>query len=209
MRCYILCYGKLMVQVAVRPFFQVRYQDMLDCTSEPGIYVFNHRSASDPFLMSVFGLPMIQEVNGWPMRIPIYGFAARTADYIDITKTAPEQMQAKIAELLAHGVSIVSFPEGHRSGSRELASFHSGIFRIARAIHAPLYLCAIAGNETLPDRSFRFRNSGRIIIRRFRKISGNETDAFANDFALKNFVFQLIKEETANLDNLLDHEIRV
>ena len=209
MRWYILCYGKLMVNVACWPFFRVRYEDLLDGANEPGIYIFNHRSASDPFLMSVFGLPMIQEVNGWPMRIPIYGYAARTADYIDITQNTPEQMKASIAGLLSCGVSVVSFPEGHRSGCRTLASFHSGIFHIARAVQAPVYVCAIAGNEMRPNRSFRFRQRGSILVRRFRKIMPDELNGFSNDFALKTFVFQLISEETAKLDNLLDHEIRV
>ncbi len=207
MRHIALWYGILMVRVAWWPFVRVRYENRVEDGDAPGIYLFNHRSGSDPFLMACLGLPLIQAVNGWPMRLPLLGFVARKAEYIDVTRTTFPATLATVTRLLASGVSIASFPEGHRSGSCSLRSFHSGIFRIATELSAPVYLCGIAGNEDLPDRQFRFRRRGTILVRKFRKLSPEQVAEYSSHFALKAYAHQAIAHETASMDQEIANAI--
>ena len=127
MRFLTLWLGKMAVLFGFRPFVRINYIDMTD-DNDAGIYVCNHRAASDAFLMSVFGKEAVQVVNGWPMKLPFFGFNARMSEYIDSTRTTLEEFRDKVKELTARQVSVIAFPEGTRSGSTRMGVFHSSIF---------------------------------------------------------------------------------
>ena len=132
----ILQYGRVMVYRAVWPFVRVKFEDGAAGETRPGIYVFNHRSASDPFLGATLNIPVIQAVNGWPMRLPFFGFFARRGGYIDTTKLSYEEARDRMGRMLERGVSVAAFPEGTRSGSRRMNQFRSGVFKAARELGA-------------------------------------------------------------------------
>lgn len=199
-RRLILWYGNVIVRIAIWPWVRVIYDSTARADEDDaGIYVFNHRSASDPFLIAMLGLPMLQLVNGWPMRLFLFGFFARRCGYIDTTKNSYEESRAKIAAALAAQVPIASFPEGTRSGSRNLNQFRSGIFKIAMELNAPIHPCCIIGNEHIPSRNFRFR-AGRIHVRRMPAITATETAAFGNAFLLKQHVKTLMQAEITKME---------
>jgi len=152
----VLLYGRVMIYVAFFPVVRVRYQDLAPGDNKCGIYIFNHRSASDAFLVGALNVTMIQIVNGWPMRLPFFGIFAKLADFIDATKMTLEEITDHIKKITDTGVSVIVFPEGTRSGGRTMNHFHSGIFRVAQTLKLPVYPCSITGNENLPNRSFRF-----------------------------------------------------
>ena len=199
-RHLILWYGNVIIRIAVWPCIRVTYDSTAPRgEDDAGIYVFNHRSASDPFLIAMLGLPMLQLVNGWPMRLPLFGFFARRCGYIDTTRNSYEESRAKIEAALSAQVPVASFPEGTRSGHRDMNQFRSGIFKIALELGAPLHPCCIIGNEHIPDRHFRFR-PGRIHIRRLPVLTANETAAFSNAFLLKQHVKTLMQAEISTLE---------
>jgi 1-acyl-sn-glycerol-3-phosphate acyltransferase len=199
-RRLILWYGNVIVRIAVWPWVRVTYDSTARSDEgDEGIYVFNHRSASDPFLIAMLGLPMLQLVNGWPMRLFLFGFFARRCGYIDTTKNSYEESRAKIAAALAARAPIASFPEGTRSGSRNLNQFRSGIFKIAMELNTPIHPCCIVGNEHIPDRHFRFQ-AGRIRVRRMPAITIAETAAFGNAFLLKQHVKTLMQAEITKME---------
>ncbi len=200
-RKVILAYGKLMIHVAVWPFVRVRAVNPAEWKSlPPGIWVFNHRSASDPFLMAALGREnLVQAVNGWPMRLPFFGYFARLGAYLDITNLNYDTAREKVAELLSEGVSLASFPEGTRSGSRYLNQFKSGAFQLARDVRCPIHAFCIVGNEMLPDRSFRF-GYGSIRIQYLRSFPAAEVAAAPNAFVLKKRVRSAIAEGIARLE---------
>lgn len=202
-RYVILKYGRAIVYLSIRPFIKIEYEDEAGMDI-PAIYVFNHRSASDPFLMSVFNIEAIQIVNGWPMRLPFFGFFARRGEYIDVTKTNIVDASSRISSLIDRGVSIMSFPEGTRSGNRSMNKFRSGIFHIAKSLRIPIYPCAIAGNEELPKRSFRFGKGHVIKIQRMKPILQEEMDSIPTAFALRKRVHSIIQEKTLQLDSEID-----
>ena len=67
MRLLTLYMGKAVIYIALRPFARVHYSDLANGAVQSGIYVCNHRAATDAFLMAAFGIEAIQIVNGWPM----------------------------------------------------------------------------------------------------------------------------------------------
>lgn len=210
MRYIILYYGLWQIRVVFRPFFKIEFRPQPDeLTRQAGIYVFNHRSASDPFLVALFGKEVIQIVNGWPMKLPFYGFFARLCEYIDATRTDFEQSLAHIGDLTSRGVSVMAFPEGTRSGNQSMNHFHSGIFRIARELKLPIYPCAIAGNERLPDRSFRFHDDSLIIVAQLAPISADEVAAAPTAYALKQRIHLAIAEASTKLDAEIASRIRI
>lgn len=204
MRRLILGFGLVTVRCAMRPFFKVEYTDRSGAPCGGMIYVFNHRSGSDPFLVSAMGKEVIQLVNGWPMKLPFFGYFARLCEYVDVTGTTYEKMASHVADLVSRGVSVVSFPEGHRSCSRRMGPFHSGIFRIAMQARVPVCPCVIVGNEDIPDRRFRFRRRGTILIRRLTPISAEEAASCPSAFAFKRKVSEIIAAEAASMDKELD-----
>ena len=205
MRALTLRMGRFVIYGALRPFVRVRYEDASGGGGRPGIYVFNHRAATDAFLVAALGREAIQLVNGWPMRLPFFGFNARRCGYLDTTKTPLEAYPALIGELLRQGVSVIVFPEGTRSGSRKMNAFHSGIFKLAMDLQAPIYPCCIAGNERFPDRRFRFHRTREIRISCLPPVEPETYAETPSAYVLKKRVQTRIAEEAARLDSLIDH----
>ena len=205
-RRLILYFGKTMIFVAIRPYVRVRVED---ASGEPpeksAVFVLNHRSASDPFLVA--SVPMAaapaQAVNGWPMRLPFFGFFARYGHYLDVTKVPYEETREKTLQLLQAGVPIFVFPEGTRSGGQHMNQFHGTFFRIAKEAGVPIVPVAIAGNEKIPDRNFRM-SPGRILVRRLPRIPA-ETVQATPLFKLKEMVRNRLMEETRKMDEELSH----
>jgi 1-acyl-sn-glycerol-3-phosphate acyltransferase len=198
LRFFILWYGRSIVRFAVFPFVRVTYEDTAPDEVVPGIIIVNHRSASDPFLVAMLGWKIIQTVNGWPMRLPFFGFFARNAEYIDITKIHYDALRDHIRYLLQKGVSVISFPEGTRSGNCTMNQFHGGIFRVARELRATIIPVCITGNENIPSRKFRF-SCGHIRIRKLSSVKP-ETIAGLTPFALKTYVHNIMVTETSQMD---------
>ena len=203
MRLLTLYMGKAVIYIALRPFVRVQYSDLADGATTPGIYICNHRAATDAFLMAAFGIEALQIVNGWPMKLPFFGFNARKCGYLDATQTPLESYPTIARDLIAQGVSIIAFPEGTRSGSTQMHPFHSGIFKLAMELKLPLYPCCIAGNEAFPDRSFKFHKTSRILVHRLPPVLPEDYANMPTAYVLKKHLHTLIAQETEKMDREL------
>ena len=206
MRYITLYLGKTAIFIGLRPFVRIKYIDAANGNDMPGIYICNHRSGLDAFLMAVFDKEMIQIVNGWPMKLPFFGFNARKSGYIDATRTQMDEYEPIFRKLLKSNVSIAVFPEGHRSQARQMNSFHSGIFRLAMELGVPVYPCVIVGNENFPDRDFRFHPTRKIIVKRLPPIMPEEFQKLPSAFVFKKKVHTLLQQEADALDAQLDQQ---
>jgi 1-acyl-sn-glycerol-3-phosphate acyltransferase len=193
-------YGKLVTTLPY-PFIKVRYEDHAKSgPGQPYIFVSNHRSASDAFLMCVLPHEAIQIVNVWPFRIPVLGLYAKFAGYLNIRMLSHEHFLQRAGQLLKQGVSIIFFPEGTRSTSRTMGSFHGAAFRLALESRAPVVPLCISGNENIPPKGSLMMRPGTIRVRRLPAITWDEYKDL-NAFAFKNRVWNVIDHELSEMES--------
>ena len=200
MRCITLGLGKVALHFGFGPFVRINYIDTCPEHDETGIYVCNHRSATDAFLMAVFGKEAVQVVNGWPMKLPFFGFNAKMSEYIDSTRVSLEEYKDTVRDLTSRNVSVIAFPEEHRSGSNNIGCFHSCIFRFAMELQLPVYPVCIAGNENFPDKAFRFHRTTEIQIRRLAPIMPEQYKDFPSAYVFKKRVQKMIVDVCDEMD---------
>jgi len=199
-RLAISWYGKIITAMPY-PFIRLRYEDhSKDGPGEPYIFVSNHRAASDAFLMCVLPHACVQIVNVWPFRIPILGLYAKFSGYLNIRMMSHEQFMGKATKLLSERVSIIFFPEGTRSASRKMGSFHGAAFRLALETKAPVVPLCITGNENIPPKGSLLLRPGTIRVRRLPAITWEEYRGL-NAFALKNRVWHIIDSELSVMES--------
>lgn len=199
LRRFISWYGLIIVKILIFPFIKVKFIDVLkkeDINS--CIFICNHRSSSDPFLLSFLPYEIVQIVSDWPFRIPVLGFIAKLAGYISIKEIEHDDFITVTEKLLQQGVCLASFPEGTRSGNNKIGQFNGALFRLALKIKCPIVPLCIVGNENIPSRNFVL-NTGKITMKKLPAIH-YETYKNLTSFKLKNYVRNIILEETARME---------
>lgn len=158
-RWAISVYGWVLVKIV--PFLapvevQYRTRDLL----LPAILVANHSSAIDPYF---FGALLIDAsfITTWPFKIPVYGFWMHLAKYVNANE-GWEIVSRKSAELLRSGVSIIVWPEGHRSRDGRLGRFKNGAFALALETGYPIVPISILGSHKLLPPGQRLISSSHI-----------------------------------------------
>jgi 1-acyl-sn-glycerol-3-phosphate acyltransferase len=193
-------YGIIITSIPY-PFIKLRYEDHgKNGAQEPFIFVCNHRAASDAFLMCVLPHECVQIVNVWPFRIPVLGIYARLSGYLNIRMMSHEQFMGKATKLLSERVSIIFFPEGTRSASRIMGSFHGAAFRLALESKMAVVPLCISGNENIPPKGSLVLHPGTIRVRRLPAITWDEYKHL-NAFAFKNRVWHIIDTELSAMEN--------
>jgi 1-acyl-sn-glycerol-3-phosphate acyltransferase len=193
-------YGLVMMAIPY-PFIKVRYvsQERND-PGEPYIFICNHRSASDAYLMGALPHELVQIVNVWPFKIPVLGNYAKWAGYLNIRMMPPEQFRQRAGQLLKEGVSVVFFPEGTRSTNRAMGSFHGSAFRLALASKAPVVPLCISGSETIPPKGSALLHPGTIRINRLPAITWDQYKDLT-PFAFKNKVWKIMDHELSTMES--------
>jgi len=192
-------YGTGIIRGLARPVARIRYESPRRTPRVARIFVANHVSASDPFLMAVLPEEVVQVVNLWPFKLPVWGRFAHWAGYLSIRAMDPGEFQARAARLLAEGVSLVAFPEGTRAGTRPMGPFHGAMFRLALATRAPLVPLCIAGNARTPARGSLVLEPATIRIRCLPELTWDQFGD-CTPFQLKNRVRHLIRTELERME---------
>ena len=192
-RRMIVCYGR-MVLACMFPLVRIVREGSPKEQPQPCIYICNHRSTSDPFLMAFLPGEFIQIVNIWPFRIPILGWFAKWAGYLSVREMPFEQFSNTASGYLEQGVSLAAFPEGTRAGCGPMGPFHSSMFRVALSTGVPVVPVCISGNERIPLKGSLRLNPGTIRIRFLSPVTVETYGDWA-PFHFKNHVHDLIKTE--------------
>lgn len=197
-RCYILIYGKIVIRLGF-PCVRIRYEDLDNEHPHPCIYICNHRSSSDPFLMALLSGEIVQVANTWPFKLPIYGFFARLAGYLNVKQMTIESFLAQGKELLAQGVAIVGFPEGTRSMNLKMGPFHGALFRLALASKVPIVPMCLSGTERTPPKGSLWIYPTVVKVRKLPAIAYH-TYKEMSPFKLKNYVHSLIEKQLLEME---------
>ena len=175
------------------PLVRIRYIDHAPHDTPPFVFVSNHRSFSDGFLMACLPFEAIQVVNIWPFRIPLIGIVAKIAGYLSVREMPFEEFLEKGSALLAQGVSIVTFPEGTRSGSRTMGSFHGSAFRLAQQAGVKIVPLVLTGNENIPQRGSLVLHPGTIAVHKLPAITPEQYQGLSS-YQLKTLVHSTMQQ---------------
>ena len=193
-------YGRLILH-CTWPFARVSYVDHAPEDGEgPFIFICNHRSASDPFLMACLPFECIQIVKDWPFRLPVFGFMARLAGYLSILDMELDSFFKAARSLYNRGVCIISFPEGTRSGSREMGQFTSAVFRLSRRLRATIVPVAITGNEEIPPKGSLVLHPGLVRVHKLPALRWEDYKEMTA-FKLKNHMRNLLQRHIESIED--------
>lgn len=148
----------------VNPFWDFGvFDDVHPDAGTPYLFVANHKSLADVFLLCLLPWEMKFLSKDSIFRIPLLGWQMRTAGDIPIERGDRESAKKAIDQMrqrLLQKSSVIVFPEGTRSPDGSLAPFREGAFRLAIELGIDIVPLAVAGTETaLPKHSLVFRRT--------------------------------------------------
>lgn len=197
-RRMISWYGYGIIRGLARPVVRIAYQSPARAPRTAKIFVANHVASSDPFLIALLPEAAVQVVNLWPFKLPVWGFFARWAGYLNVRAMSPEAFQAAAVRLLDEGISIVGFPEGTRAGEGPMGPFHGALFRLALATRTPLVPLCIAGNARSPARGSLLLEPAIVRVHCLPELPW-ESFRDMTPYKLKNQVRHLIQQEVGRM----------
>ncbi|HYC30639.1 MAG TPA: lysophospholipid acyltransferase family protein [Gemmatimonadales bacterium] len=133
----------------------------------PYVVVSNHESFADILLISHLPWEMKWLSKAELFRVPVLGWMMQLAGDVPVRRgfgpSAVEAM-ARCREILGRKVSVMIFPEGTRSPTRELLPFKDGAFRLAIEAGVPILPLAVSGTgPALPKHDWRFGRSAATV----------------------------------------------
>ena len=188
----IAVYGRCTAYGAL-PWIKVGVQNMPDIKKGPYIFVENHTSSFDAFVQGFLRIELVQAARGWALKLPLLGFVAHIAGYIDVDALLGEKIIEKAVTHLKNGVSVVFYPEGTRHPENHLGPFHSTPFRVALKSGATLVPIVVKGISDKPGKGTLLMRPGRIQIQCLPPIPPEEYRNLTHT-QLKKLVRQKMKE---------------
>ncbi|MGH7582871.1 MAG: lysophospholipid acyltransferase family protein [Gemmatimonadales bacterium] len=141
--------GVAMVKLTPRWHFSVR-GELPANPRNPFVVVANHESFADLPLLCFLPWEMKWFSKIEIMRIPVLGWEMWAARDIGVRRgfaASARLAMAECRERLARRVSVMMFPEGTRSPSRDLLPFKDGAFRLAIEAGVPVLPVVIHGTR--------------------------------------------------------------
>src|SRR6266481_898780 len=133
------------------------------------VMVANHQSLLD--ILVLFRLfvhfKWVSKIENF--RVPFIGWNMSLNRYIKLRRGSREsvtRMMEECERTLAHGSSVMMFPEGTRSPDGRLQRFKPGAFSLAQQTHVPILPIVVEGTaEALPKRGFVLQGRHEIRVR--------------------------------------------
>jgi 1-acyl-sn-glycerol-3-phosphate acyltransferase len=125
------------------------------------MFTQNHVSMFDAHIaLNTIRVPMCGLENSAHLRVPGYGWLLRLANAIPVDRGAGRftRVAGAIADRMRRGISVLVFPEAHRTRDGHVQPFKRGVFTIARDAGLPIVPLAVRG-------AFRLLPKGAITSR--------------------------------------------
>jgi 1-acyl-sn-glycerol-3-phosphate acyltransferase len=150
--------------VRINPYWDFRViDDVHPDPNRPHLFVCNHKSLADVFLLAMLPWEMKFLSKKSIFRIPLLGWQMRVAGDIPIDRGHKDSARRALGQMrdrLLEKSSVIVFPEGTRSAEGTVGPFRDGAFRLAIEVGVDVVPLAIRGTETaLPKHSVRFRRT--------------------------------------------------
>src|SRR5918992_1857735 len=140
------------VMATLNPLWRFRYSGAIPKDPRrPYVVVSNHESFADILLISHLPWEMKWLSKAELFRIPVMGWLMHLAGDVPVKRGfGPSAVEAiaRCREILSRKVSVMIFPEGTRSLTRELLPFKDGAFRLAIDAGVPILPLALHGTAT-------------------------------------------------------------
>ena len=114
------------------------------------IYTQNHINLLDGMVASaVIPHAFISPENAWQFKIPIYGWLMYLSKGIAVHRGRRDKVLQEISDAARErkriGMSVLTFPEGHRTLDGKIHGFRRGVFMMARNAEMPVVPIAVRG----------------------------------------------------------------
>ncbi|MCA9709617.1 MAG: 1-acyl-sn-glycerol-3-phosphate acyltransferase [Myxococcales bacterium] len=127
------------------------------------VFMQNHVSMLDACVgCGSIPVPMCGLENAAHLRLPGYGWLLRMSNAIPVRRGEGRytQISEAFAERRSRGISVLTFPEAHRTLDGKLRPFKSGVFRAAIAAGMPIVPVCVRGMfHLLPKGALTMRPS--------------------------------------------------
>ena len=198
-RLFIRGYGTGTVWAGL-PWIRLVFEDRSGVASgQSCLFVSNHQSIADIYLMAALSREVVFLSNRWPFKIPVLGFFAKLAGYMSVQSLPPDDLLPHVQELFRDGASIICFPEGTRTRTGQLGPFHTTAFRIAQQAGVPIVPVCISGTyHVMPPGSALLR-PGTIRMHLLPAIDPQSCQDL-NPHAFKRHMRDLMAQELATME---------
>ena len=186
---------------------EVRGKQFLETPQKPRVYLSNHQSNWDFFLVGThvpIGCVAVgkDELKWFPIFGPIFWLSGSVLINRKDFKEASKTINGIVEALKKGTKSIFFFPEGTRSKGKGLQPFKKGAFLAALQAHTdimPMVVSSYYGNL-----NFKKWKAGKVVIEAFPPISVEGMEVGAREIVqLKDKSFKLVKSELARIDHEL------
>ncbi len=138
----------------------VEYDPAFDKT-KMSVFMQNHVSMADANIAcGSIPVPICGLENASHLSVPGYGWLLKMSNAIPVRKGGRryEEVAAAFEERASRGISILTFPEAHRTLDGKVGKFKRGVFNIAVKSNLPIApICVRGAYKLLPKGEFTIR----------------------------------------------------
>lgn len=131
-----------------RSKLDITYDDAFD-RETPSVFCFNHVNVLDAHTAcATIPQPFVGLMLAWHFKLPGYGWMMRATHGIPVHPRSAgrtDELTAEAKDRAASGLSILVFPEGHRTLDGKVGPYKRGMFFMARAAGLPIVPVAVRG----------------------------------------------------------------
>jgi 1-acyl-sn-glycerol-3-phosphate acyltransferase len=158
---------------------RVHYDEAFD-RERSSLFCFNHVNLLDAHTACrTIPQPFVGLMLAWHFKVPGYGWMMKATHGIPVHPRAAGRTDELIAEAqdrVAKGLSILAFPEGHRTRDGRVGPYKRGMFFLARSTGVPIVPVAVRGMYEINRKGSSLFSPGEVSVYVGPQIEASELD---------------------------------